>query len=328
MQRAANAVIAGKNPEANNERRTRARNFLVYSMSEFCAQLVRQPAPRAWSPSLFFLDLDGVFDQDLLGFPHATWRALQAIALLRAYDFSIVLHTGRSVQDVRNYCEAYEFPGGVAEFGSVFLDAFRDREIPLTGGPGAEELHACRAAIQKLPGVFLDSNYRYAVRAYRYKDGTTVGLATDEIKAFLKGAGFSKLTFVGRDADTYIVQKRTGKGAALRFVRRLIGSGDVPVTAIGDSKQDIGMLAAADFAYATANCEPLVRRLSRQGNCRVLRQGFQSGLLAAVEHRLRQEHIRVAPELSETNGLIENLLQAADRGFIPQAVSALMWWSM
>jgi hypothetical protein len=88
------------------------------------------------------------------------------------------------------------------------------------------------------------------------------------------------------------------------------------------------MLAAADFGYATANCSPLVRRLSRQGNCRVLRQGFQSGLLAAVEHRLKQERARVAPELPETGGLIETLLQVADRGFIPQAVSALMWWSM
>jgi hypothetical protein len=328
MQRATNAVLAGKDPQGNNERRTRARNFLVYSMNEFCAQLVRQPAPRTWSPLLFFLDIDGVFDQDLLGFPHATWRALRAIRLLRAYDFSVVLHTGRGVHDVRNYCEAYDFPGGIAEFGSVFFDAVHDREIPLTGGPGAEELEACRNAIQELPGVYLDSNYRYAVRAYRYKDGTTVGLATDEIKNFLKRSGFSKLTFIARDADTYIVQRRTGKGAALRFVRRLIGSPSVPVTAIGDSKQDIGMLAAADFGYATANCSPLVRRLSRQGNCRVLRQGFQSGLLAAVEHRLKQERARVAPELPETGGLIETLLQVADRGFIPQAVSALMWWSM
>jgi hydroxymethylpyrimidine pyrophosphatase-like HAD family hydrolase len=328
MQRATNAVLAGKDPQANNERRTRARNFLVYSMSEFCAQLVRQPAPRTWSPLLFFLDIDGVFDQDLLGFPHATWRALQAITLLRAYDFSMVLHTGRGVHDVRNYCEAYEFPGGIAEFGSVFFDAIHDREIPLTGGLGAKELEACRAAIQALPGVYLDSNYRYAVRAYRYKDGTTAGLATDEIRDFVKRSGFSKLAFIARDADTYIVQKRTGKGAALRIVRRLIGNPGVPVTAIGDSKQDIGMLAAADFGYATANCSPLVRRLSRHGNCRVLRQGFQSGLLAAVEHRLKQERARVPRELPETGGLIETLLQVADRGFVPQAISALMWWSM
>jgi hypothetical protein len=42
---------------------------------------------------------------------------------------------------------------------------------------------------------------------------------------------------------------------------------------------------------------------------------------------VRQEGRRVAPELPHREGLIETLLQAADRGVIPQAVSALMWWS-
>jgi hydroxymethylpyrimidine pyrophosphatase-like HAD family hydrolase len=276
---------------------------------------------------LFFLDIDGVFDQELLGFPHATRRALEAIALLRAYNFTIVLNTGRGINDVRQYCEAYDFPGGVAEFGSVFFDAIRQREIPLIGGAGAEELAACREAIQQLPGVFLDSNYRFAIRLYRYKNGTTSGLSPEEVRAFLKSSGFSKLAYISRDADTYIVQRRTGKGAALRSVRRMVGSPDIPVTAIGDSKQDISMLAAADFSYATGNCSPLLRKLSRQGNCRVVKQGYQSGLLAAVKHRVRQEGRRVAPELPDREGLIETLLQAADRGVIPQAVSALMWWS-
>ncbi len=328
MQRATNAAIAGKDPLRNNERRTRARNFLVYSMSEFCAQFVRQPMQSlSWTQLLFFLDIDGVFDQELLGFPHATRRALEAIALLRAYDFTIVLNTGRGINDVRQYCEAYDFPGGVAEFGSVFFDAIRQREIPLIGGAGAEELAACRETIQQLPGVFLDSNYRFAIRLYRYKNGTTSGLSPEEVRAVLKSSGFSKLAYISRDADTYIVQRRTGKGAALRSVRRMVGSPDIPVTAIGDSKQDISMLAAADISYATGNCSPLLRKLSRQGNCRVVKQGYQSGLLAAVKHRVRQEGRRVAPELPHREGLIETLLQAADRGVIPQAVSALMWWS-
>src|SRR5437763_396898 len=113
---------------------------------------------------------------------------------------------------------------------------------------------------------------------------------------------FSWLAYISREADTYIIQRRTGKGASLRAVRRLVGSPDVPVTAIGDSKQDIGMLAAADFSYATGNCSPLVRKLSKQANCRVVKQGYQSGLLAAVKHRVRQEGRRATPELPRIEG--------------------------
>jgi hydroxymethylpyrimidine pyrophosphatase-like HAD family hydrolase len=339
MQYAASAIKSGREVEKNNERRLYARSFLVYSMNEFCAQFIRVPSQTGtWSPSLFFMDLDGVFDHELLGFPHASRCGLQSVALLRAHGFSIVPNTGRSIQHVRQYCDAYGFPGGIAEFGSVFLDAVNGREVPLIDAAAAEQLAACREVIRSIPGVFIDPGYEYSIRIYRYAGGGTVGLKTDEIKHLLNRPEFSKLSYVWRSADTYIVQKRTSKGSALRAVRRLAGRSDVPVTAIGDSQHDIGMLAAAEFAYAPANCSPLIRDLARQGKCRIVKQRYQNGLLAAVQDLLRKQPAGILKSLpvqppahrpaAGPRGLMERLLDAADRGPVPQALSALMWWSI
>src|SRR5262249_25643804 len=131
MRHSFDAVALGKDPERNNARHHEARNFLVYSMNDFSASLAGAARPSGWTDSLFFLDLDGVFDQELLGFPHATQSALQSLALLRSGGFSVVINTGRSVQHVRQYCDAYGLPGGIGEFGSVFIDAIQGREMPL-----------------------------------------------------------------------------------------------------------------------------------------------------------------------------------------------------
>jgi hydroxymethylpyrimidine pyrophosphatase-like HAD family hydrolase/orotate phosphoribosyltransferase len=328
------SLAAGKEPYKHNERRLFARDFLAYAMTEFCGQFLQLEAPPKWSPALFFMDLDGVFDYELLGFPHATRCGLQSISLLRSNGFSIVPNTGRGVQHVRQYCSAYGFPGGIAEYGSVFVDTVNRREVPFITPDTVGQLEVCRKAIQELPGVFIDPSYEYSIRAYRYNGRVMTGLTVDEVKSVVKRPEFSRLTFICRPSSTYIVQNRVNKGTALRVVRRMVGSRNVPVTAIGDSELDIAMLRAADFAYAPANCATLLRKLSKEGKCRIVRQRFQSGLLEAVEHRLSCERTREsrgssapASVLENPRGLMETLLSAADRGAIFQILIALMWWS-
>ncbi len=330
----ANAA-SGKEPDKNNARHQGARDFLVYSMNDYCAKLIGATKQLQWSDDLFFLDLDGVFDQELLGFPHATQSGLVSLSLLRSHGFSVVINTGRSIQHVRRYCDAYGLPGGIAEFGAVFVDAVHQRELPLIDEIGSEQLVRCREALKEIPGVFVDPGYEYSIRAYRYNRSGTIGLSDDELKQLLRGPEFSHLTYIRRDPDSYIVQKRTGKGTALRFVRREVGSATVPVSAIGESKFDIGMLKAAEFAYAPANCAPAMRDLARQGQCRILRQQFQNGLLAAVRHRLRQKGAhRVADSLKlpagadHLNSLMQSLLKAADRHIAIQILVILSWWSL
>ena len=186
-----------------------------------------------------------------------------------------------------------------------------------------------------MPDVFIDHGYEYSIRLYRYQAGQTAGLEAEEIKNLLRRSEFSKLTYVSRSSDTCIVQKRTNKGTALKAVRRLVGDPEVPVTAIGDSQHDVGMLAAAEFAYAPANCSGSIRDLAKLGKCRILNGRFQNGLFEAVQHRLEQEPAvrgkksrRRRVFNAERRGVMECLLKAADRRPLPQALSALMWWSM
>src|SRR5262249_54507517 len=170
MKRAARRVASESSREKQEEWHrlyVSARSFLITHMSRSCAGRTATARQAQWSGRLFFLDLDGVFDCESLGFPHTTASGLAALALLQSRGFAVVLNTGRSVEHVRHYCQVYGLPGGLAEHGSVFVDAVGQREVPLTDAEAAEQLARCRAAVKTLPGVFIDPEYRYSVRALR-----------------------------------------------------------------------------------------------------------------------------------------------------------------
>jgi len=277
---------AGPEREHWNRRYLHARNFSVYRMSRgLCESLRRQTK---WTRRLFFLDLDGVFDCERLGFPHTTPSGLAALDLLRSRDVSAVLMTGRSVEHVRDYCAVYGLPGGIAEYGSVFVDAAGGAERPLIDPQGAEQLARCREAIKGMPEVCVDEGYRYSVRAYRWRGADTAGLGADEAQAFLARCGYDRLAAITRAEDTYIVQKGISKGSALRAVKEYLGCPREPAAAMGDSEQDLDALELAEWSYAPANCAPAVRELARRGRCRVMRQPWQRGLLAAARDMVAQ----------------------------------------
>ena len=70
----------------------------------------------------------------------------------------------------------------------------------------------------------------------------------------------------------------------------------MPVTAIGDSQHDIGMLKAAEFAYAPANCAPILHELAKQGQVEtllpVMFQSLRFNLFAyEVAYSLAQQRV-------------------------------------
>ncbi len=333
MRHAADRVAAGKQPEQNHQLYHRARNFLIYSMNEFCAGLMTVPSSLRWSDSLFFIDVDGVFDQELLGFPHATQSGLRSLALLQSNGYSVVLNTGRSIEHVRQYCDTYGIPGGIAEFGGVFFDAVQKKDVSLIDAETVRQLMKCRQALRALPGVFIDPGYKYSIRAYRFKKRQSVGLSSEEIGTLLDKPDFSRLDCIARGPDTYIHQKSANKGSGLMFVKRYLNN-DRPTTAIGHSDPDIPMLQASDYAYALENCSPAVRQMAKQGHCRMVRKPCQSGLLAAVEHRLASDGIQSrdfslpSANAGHLDGLMPQLLRAADRQHSWQALADFLSWSL
>ncbi len=334
MRRAARDAASEQSAEGrreSNRRRLRARRFLISRMIRFQAGLYGSPPPR-WSKRLFFLDLDGVFDCEALGFPHTTPSGLDALRLLREHDFSVVLNTGRGLEDVRDYCRVYGLPGGLAEFGSVFVDAVADRELTLIGAEAGAEIARCRETLETETDVCLDPGYRHSIHAYRYRDGRTVGLEAAEVAELLERTRGERLEAILRPEDTYIVQKGTGKAHGVRAVRLYLGCEDEPVAAIGDSRHDVDLLEEAELAYAPSNCARSVRAVARRGGCRVMRQPYQRGLLAAVTELVGETRRRRPGDGPvETGGAGEGgrfvrlLLEAAERSTVRQWLGALSW---
>ena len=315
--------------EELNRRYNAARDFLVFQMSRHCAESFG-PGPRTgWSKRLFFLDLDGVFDFEFFGpfFQHTTPSGLSALRLLKAHGYAVVINSGRSVKHIRDYCRNYALPGGIGEYGSIFVDAVRQREEPLVDGEAQEQLSRCREALRRLPAVYLDPGYEWAIRAYRYGGATTLGLATHELEDIV--SAFDRLSFVARHADSYIVQKDASKGSAVAAVKERIAGVTTPVVAIGDSVEDIDMLEQADIAYVPGNFpKELLARLSGS-KYRAVREPLQRGLLAAVRDLTRGEAVEdtgPSPGLRRTgaDGLIDALLRAADRRQLVQALDLLL----
>lgn len=289
------------------------RSFLMGHMNRYCAALARLPR-REWTDRLLFLDLDGVMDRAVMGFPHTTEAGLRALALLQSEGFSVVPNSERSMAEVYEYCRIYGLPGGVAELGSVFMDVAHGREEVLISQRAAEQLRACRQALRAWPGVLTDPEYRYAICAWRMRGKETVPLGTAETDYLLSTHRLDHLTFLPSDGCTYIqargADKGTGMRAALESIR---GFGYQPqiMAAIGDGEADIPMLeAAAPLAFAPANCAPAVRELARTGGCRIMKQSFQRGLLAAAKTicggRVPQLHHR-------PGDILHRILRASDR---------------
>jgi len=318
-----------------NARYLAARSWLTSQLSRFAASCIPAPAAVTWSKRLFCLDLDGVFNAEALGFTHTSTSGLAALALLRAHGFSVIVHTGRSVEDVRSYCRDYALPGGVAELGSVFVDAVAHREVPLVDDQATEQLPRCRAALARLPDIFVDPAYHYAVRAYRITHDRTVPPPRGQVEGVLQEAGLDRLVVSPSPVDVIVLARGVDKGRGLTAARDYLGCANQPVAAIGDSDRDVPMLAAADVAFAPSGCSAAVRALSNQGRCRIIAAPMQRGLLRAARELVGSLGTRavdlpaVAPPSSAPAAhLIATLLDVVERSRLRQVFGALAWWRL
>jgi trehalose-6-phosphatase len=337
MERAAAALdvaARSKAPLLWHERLFRARNFLVQQMNLFSASLLPDRSFLRRYRRLIFLDLDGVFDSSVFGFPQTSTSGLLALANLESHGFSVILNTARSVADVRQYCEAYGLQGGVAESGCIFVDALTQSEISLVGPEAAAQLSRCKPAIQSLPGVFVDPNYRTAVRAFRYEGNRTQGLSEAEVREVLAPAGLPLLTFLPTEGDTTIIPKGINKGSGLLWAKKCLGFEGEPVAAIGDNDQDLDMFRAADLAFAPANSSKSVHAFAAAGKCKLMRQPRQRGLLEAVRQLVHPDGQlcgKCKIKLAQAHGcgaLFQRLMEVAERSTLRKFSSILNWGNL
>lgn len=225
------------------------------------------------------LDIDGVLESDLLGFPMSSPAGALALRALRAHGYRVLLATGRSLPEVRDRCAAYRLPGGVAEYGAVIYDAASDESTVLL----PEHDGTLAAAVQALPSTDIDPRYRHCVRAFhRSSHGNRTALDPETVRDLL--TQHPAYTPVPGDAQTDFLPTGLDKIQGIRALTGLLDDTDVPIAlAVGDTRTDVAMLRAARLGLALGNAQ---RPAMRAAGIEVLTRSYQAGLAQAVEQLL------------------------------------------
>jgi hydroxymethylpyrimidine pyrophosphatase-like HAD family hydrolase len=225
-------------------------------------------------------DVDGVLDKQIFGYPSTTAAGIQAISLLNAHGFTLALNTARSLAQVKQYCEAYGGAGGVAEYGSAVWDAVSGRELALISEEALGELEQVKRSLRTIPGVFLNDNYQYSIRAFVYERGRTVPLPSILIRNLLAGLRVDRLDVHQTFTDTTVIARETNKGGGLLALLSLTGNAGIDTIAIGDSEPDLTMFQVATRSFAPSHIS--CRRAAQLLGCRVASRPYQRGLLEIV----------------------------------------------
>ena len=302
--------------------------FLVIQMARFSGGLCVRPDRPAWHSPLVVLDIDGVLDRNVFGFPSTTAAGIRAVSLLHAHGFAMALNTARDLGQVQEYCRAYGFTGGVAEYGACLWDACSGRERPLVKSDSMKQIERLQKALRQIPGVFFDDRYRYSIRAFTYGRDRTVPLPMILIQNLMESAGTDLLELKQNETDTAIVTKQVDKGTGLRALLEWIGQPELETVAIGDTLPDLPMFRVANrsFAPAQINCRAAARSLG----CRIAERSYQHGLLE-IAYSLVHPDDRRCPQCRDVEdswprgkNLIIELLEVADRNRLALLLNALL----
>jgi hydroxymethylpyrimidine pyrophosphatase-like HAD family hydrolase len=317
-------------------------HFLTVQTARFCGRYCRPAAAPRWRSPLVVTDIDGVLDRRFFGFPCTTLAGIEAFALLHAHEVAIAVDTARCLPEVQEYCQAYGFVGGVAEYGSYAWDAVRQAGRVLVSAESLGQIDTLRQALRRLPGVFLDDRYRYSIRACTYEDKSPpVGrvqmpyalssirsftsedkspapLPTLVVQQLLAELKLDRLIFQQTTIDTAVVAKEVDKGTGLVALLELAGQDGGDTTAVGDSEPDLPMFRVAkrSFAPGGIGCASQARLLG----CKVVSHRYQRGLLEAARRVVHPDGGRCPrcrrqepSSASASESFFLDLLRAADR---------------
>lgn len=327
------AMQTGERQQELHRRFLGAWDFLTVQTARFCGARCRPSRPPCWRPPLVMLDVDGVVDRRLFGYPCTTAAGMEALSLLATRGYSVALNTARSAAEVRDYCQAYGLAGGVAEHGAYLWDAIAQCGQPLVDEETMRQLDELREHLRRIPGVFLDDRHRYSIRSFMYEkqpsslllrllnsirsfgvgQGVPIPLPTLVLNHLMTTLRLDRLSFHHTMIDTAIVAKGTDKGTGLTALRDRVLGPDAETIAVGDTEADLPMFRMATHSFAPAQIS--CRQQARLLGCAVSRYRYQRGLLdiarALVDGGPGGGPIE-SPSDSDGEALFLDLLRAAD----------------
>lgn len=321
-------------------------NFLTVQTAYHCGALCSPRKAPSWGTPLVVLDVDGVLDCRVFGYPCTTAAGIEALSLLRAHDVSVALNTARSASEVKDYCKAYGLAGGVAEHGSYLWDAVGQRDRVVVGKEALRQLRELREHLQLIPGVFLDERHQYSIRAFTYRekplgllqtllsstrasstgDGALSHLSTHILNELFVDLNLDQLTFRHTPIDTAVMAKEVDKGTGLTALRDWVLSMDADTIAVGDGEPDLAMFQVATRAFAPANVA--CGREARFLGCQIAPHADQRGLLEIARMIVHPDGDRCPQCNKRSPGLDDgpflSALRAADSNRAAQFVRAIL----
>ncbi|WP_111307977.1 HAD hydrolase family protein [Confluentibacter sediminis] len=262
----------------------KAWTFTMIQLARYTASFV--PKLEAKSPfnTIVVSDVDGVIDQHIIGIPSNTPSGIEALSLLHMNGYPIVLNTARSVYDVKEYCKAYGFLGGVAESGSYIWDAATDKEQILVSAETLTKIERVKLALEDIPGVFTNPYYKYSIKAFKYGDSITgtIPVPSELVNSVLAQCEAEDLYAHQTSTDTAILSPGIDKGTGMMALLQFLNCSTCNTIAIGDTEPDLSMFRVANHSYAPSHTN--VRNAAIQIGCHVVDKPFQLGLLEIVRH--------------------------------------------
>ena len=321
--------------QQSHKRFIAAWNFLTVESARHVGQLAREAATRQWRGPLVFLDIDGVIDRRIFGFPTTSIAGVAALRYLNENGFSVVLNTARSVSEVKEYCNAYGLMGGSAEYGSYVWDAVNGKGRVAISTAAGKQLQKLRFRLKAEPGIFLDERHEYSIRAFSYKktsgglldglskraavgDGAVGPISSFIIDNIIKELKLDLISYHHTGIDTTVIAKAVNKGTGLIALRDWVLGAEVKTIAVGDQKPDLYMFSAASYSYAPANID--CRKHARILGCKIAKQSHQNGLLEIAKDIVAQfgnkeKQQLAAPEINRPSAredLFHQLLATVD----------------
>lgn len=262
----------------------KAWTFTMIQLARYAASFVPKLVVKSSFNTIVVSDVDGVIDQHIIGIPSNTPSGIQALSLLHSHGYPIILNTARSIYDVKEYCKAYGFIGGVAESGSYIWDAATDKERILVSEETLNKIERVKLALEQIPGVFTNPYYRYSIKAFKYGNSITgtIPVPTELINSVLAQCGAEDLLVHQTSTDTAVLSPGIDKGTGMIALLQFLDCSKCDTIAIGDTEPDLSMFRVANRSYAPSHTN--VRSAAIQIGCHVVSKPFQLGLLEIVRH--------------------------------------------